>query len=315
MTKKNKLKNSQNHSHEHTHDVSEMSGKKIFWVAFFNLLISVVELIGGVLSRSLALVSDSFHNFSDTASIVLTYSALKLSKKEQNIKMTYGYKRSQILAAFINSSVLLIISIFLIIEAVKRFNNPQEIKGTLMISVAAIGLIANVISVILLQKGAHDNINIKSSYLHLISDAVSSVGVLLGGIAIKIWGIFWIDPIITVLIALYIMRQAWQLIKQSVMILMQSSADLDYENLKNDIESLDNILNIHHVHTWYGDEKTIYFEAHVVLNDLLISQTQTILENIEQVLKNKYGIDHVTIQFESSNTECCLDLFHVSKKE
>jgi cobalt-zinc-cadmium efflux system protein len=229
--------------------------------------------------------------------------------------MSYGYKRSQILAAFINSSVLLLISIFLIIEAIKRFNNPQEIKGALMISVASIGLIANIISVILLQKGAHDNINIKSSYLHLISDAVSSVGVLLGGIAIKIWGIFWIDPIITVLIALYIMKETWQLIKKSTMILMQSSANLDYEMLKKDMEAIDNIINIHHVHSWYGDEKTIYFEAHVVLNDILISDTPSVLNEIEKLLKNKYEIDHVTIQFESNKTECCLDMFNVSKKE
>jgi cobalt-zinc-cadmium efflux system protein len=292
-----------------------MSGKKIFWVAFFNLLISSVELLGGLLSRSLALISDSFHNFSDTASIVITYYAYRLSQKEKSVKMSYGYRRSQILAAFINSSVLLVISFFLIMEAVKRFQNPAEIKGTLMISVAAIGLVANVISVILLEKGAQDNINIKSSYLHLISDAISSVGVLLGGLAIKLWHIYWIDPLVTVLIAVYIIKETWQLIKKSILILMQSSADLNYEMLKQDLEAIENIINVHHVHTWFGDEKTIYFEAHVVINDILISDAQPILEEIEQVLKTKYGIAHVTIQFESNQTGCCLDMFHVSKKE
>ena len=300
----------ESHSHNHSHDVSEMSGTRILITVLLNLFITIAELVGGLVAHSLSLISDSLHNFSDAISVLLTYFALKISKKGKNIKMTYGYKRAQILVAFVNSAVLFIISVFLVFEAVKRFRNPEEIKGTLMIIVASIGLVANVIGVLLLERDSHDNMNIKSSYLHLFSDAVSSVGVLLGGVAIKLWNIFWIDPLVTILIALYIVKETWHIIKKSIDILMQSSADLDYPKLKSDIEKIKDIINIHHVHTWLGDEKTIYFEAHVVLGNILISETQSIQLEIEKILKHHYKINHVTIQFESENSDCSKEMFN-----
>jgi len=303
------------HTHEHSHDISDMSGVRIFWTVVLNLLITVAELIGGLAAHSLALISDSLHNFSDAASVLLTYFALKISKRDNTVKMTYGYKRSQIIVAFINSSVLLIISLGLVIEALKRFNNPEEIKGTLMIIVASIGLVANVIGVLLLEKNSHNNMNIKSSYLHLLSDAISSVGVLLSGLAIKLWDIYWIDPIVTILIALYIVKETWHIIKKSIDILMQSSANIDYQHLKNDIEKIDNIVNIHHIHTWYCDEKTVYCEAHIILKDILISQTKPILKEIEEVLKHHYDINHITIQFESEKADCSKELFKTNKSQ
>ncbi|MCD6181663.1 MAG: cation transporter [Candidatus Cloacimonetes bacterium] len=309
----NSKKINEQHPHNHSHDVSEMSGTRILITVLLNLFITIAELIGGLVAHSLSLISDSLHNFSDAISVLLTYFAIKISRKDRNIKMTYGYKRAQIIVAFINSSVLFIISIFLVIEAIKRFKNPEEIKGTLMIIVASIGLVANIIGVLLLEKGSHDNMNIKSSYLHLFSDAVSSVGVLLGGVAIKLWNIFWIDPLVTILIALYIVKETWHIIKKSVDILMQSSANLDYPKLKVDIEKIKDVINIHHVHTWYGDEKTIYFEAHIVLKNILISETQSILLEIEKILKNDYGINHVTIQFECENVYCSKEMFHTKK--
>ncbi len=300
----------ESHSHNHSHDVSEMSGTRILITVLLNLFITIAELIGGLIAHSLSLISDSLHNFSDAISVSLTYFAIKISKKDRNIKMTYGYKRVQIIVAFINSAVLFIISVFLVFEAVKRFRNPEEIKGTLMIIVASIGLVANIIGVLLLERDSHDNMNIKSSYLHLLSDAISSVGVLIGGIAIKVWSIFWIYPLVTILIALYIVKETWHIIKKSIDILMQSSADLDYPKLKSDIEKIKDIINIHHVHTWLGDEKTIYFEAHVVLENVLISETKPILEEIEEILKNHYGVNHITIQFESEKVDCPKKMFN-----
>lgn len=299
------------HGHSHSHDISGMSGAKIFFTALLNLLIAVTELAGGIVSGSLALVSDSLHNFSDAASIILTYFALKISQKSKTIKMSYGYKRSQILAAFINSSVLLVLSMFLIVEAVRRFNHPEHIKGNMMIIVAGIGLIANVIGVFLLSKDSHDNMNIKSSYLHLLSDAVSSVGVLMGGVVIKLWHIYRVDPVITILISFYIIRETWNIIRKTMDILMQSSADMDYAHLKNDIEKIHNVNNIHHVHTWYGDEKTIYFEAHIVLKDIMLSQTSRIYDKISRILKDKYEVNHITIQFECDKADCSKDMFYM----
>ncbi len=297
-------KHEEEHHHHHHHDISDMSATKVFWTVLLNLFISLTELIGGLFSHSLALVSDSFHNFSDTASIALTYVAIRISKRQTDVKMTFGYKRAQILVAFINSSALIVISVFLVIEAIKRFSSPEQIQSNLMIIVASVGLVANLVSVLLLSKDSHHNMNVKSSYLHLISDTISSVGVVLGGFAIKFWQIYWIDPVITILIALYILKEAWFIVKKSVEILMEGSADLDYENIKRDIEKIDNIINIHHIHSWYGDEKTIYFEAHVVLKNIMISETKMVLKKIEGLLRDKYGITHTTIQFESEETDC-----------
>lgn len=282
----------------HTHDVSNLSGKKIFWVTLLNAAITVAEVVGGILSGSLALLSDAVHNFSDTVAIALSYFANRIAQKPKDARRTYGYKRAEILAAFINSTVLLAISALLIVEAFKRLKSPESINGNLMIAVALIGLIANFISVLLLEKDSHENLNIKSSYLHLLSDTVSSVGVLAGGVAIKLWGVLWIDPLVTVLISLYILNETWNVIKTTVSILMQTSAALDYEAIKSDIEKIDKVKNIHHVHSWMINEKTIYFEAHIDMEDMPLQEAEKVCGKIEQLLKEHHGISHVTLQAE-----------------
>lgn len=284
------------HSHAYT-------GKKIFWVALLNAGITVAEVVGGILSGSLALLSDAVHNLSDTVAIVLSYVANRIARRSKDDKRTYGYKRAEILAAFINSAVLLAVSLLLVFEAYKRLRAPESIDGTLMISVAFIGLLADLLSVYLLQKDAHKSLNIKSSYLHLLSDTISSVGVLAGGIAIKLWGVVWIDPLVTVLIALYIMKETKEVIRKTINILLQSAAPLDYEAIKADIVGIDQVKNIHHVHSWMSDEKTVYLEAHIDVDDILLSKVEGIYDQIEEILKGRYGISHVTLQAEVDR--CC----------
>lgn len=289
----------QHHEHEehtHSHQIHDLSGRKIFWVTVLNATITLSEIIGGILSGSLALLSDAMHNLSDTISIVLSYSANKISKKPKNSSKTFGYKRAEIISAFINSSVLFLISFWLIFEAYKRFKNPEIIDSNLMLAVAIIGLLANFISVFLLEKDSHENMNIKASYLHLISDTISSVGVILGGFAIKIWSITWIDPVITVLISLYILRETWHILKKSIDIFMQGSPNLDYDKIKAEIEKIEKVNNIHHVHAWMINEKTIHFEAHIDLEDIKLSEVEMIYDKINHILKEHYGVSHVTIQ-------------------
>lgn len=287
----------------HRHDSAVLSGRKIFWVVLLNALITAAEITGGIISGSLALLSDAVHNASDTAAIALSYFANKIAQKPEDTRRTYGYKRAEILSAFINASVLLGISLVLIFEAFQRLKSPVRINGTLMIIIAIIGLAANGISVFLLQKDSHENLNIKSSYLHLLSDTVSSVGVLAGGIAISLWGVVWIDPLITALISLYIMKETWQVIKKTVDILMQSAAPLDYEAIKKEIEAFDKVKNIHHVHSWLINEKTIYFEAHIDMDNLPLSEAAAVCDTIEHYLKENHGISHVTLQPEVD--KCC----------
>ena len=280
-------------------DQVNLSPVKYLGVTVLNGLITVVEVVGGIMSGSLALLSDAAHNLGDTVSILLSYVAWKIAGKEKDVRRTYGYKRAEIIAAFVNASALVAISLFLVLEALRRFRNPETIDSGLMIGVALFGLLANFVSMRLLKKESHGNMNVRSSYLHLLGDTVSSIGVLGGGIAIHIWGVFWIDPLVTVLISVYIMRQSWAIVKNSVGILMQSAADLDYGAMQREIEAIPEVRDIHHVHTWMVNEETVYFEAHIDVEDCLLSKTCVVADKIEGFLKERYGIAHVTLQFET----------------
>jgi len=303
MNKNSKLLSNNNENYY------KFSLKKLIAVTLLNLCITLVEIIGGILSGSLALLSDAFHNFSDTISIVLSYFAIIISRKNSTPKKTFGYKRAEIIVAFINSFVLLSISFYLVYKAVYRFFNPSEIKGLLMIIIALVGLLANLISVLILEKESKKSLNIKSSYLHLLADTFSSLAVVFGGIAIYFFNIFWLDSVITILVSMYIIKKTWEIFKKSTNILMQSSAKLNYKKLKQDIENIKGVINIHHIHTWMTDEKSIYFEAHVDVKDMMVSETKRIMEKIKSILYNKYKVTHATVQFECDSCKT-KTLFH-----
>ncbi|MCO6040669.1 cation diffusion facilitator family transporter [Thermococcus alcaliphilus] len=273
-----------------------------------NITITLAEVIGGILSGSLALLSDSLHNFSDSMSILASYLAIKIGERERNEKYTFGYKRAEILVAFVNSAVLVGVALFLLVEAYKRFKNPEPINGPLMLGVALIGLLANLISVLLLHEHAHESMNVRSAYLHLLSDTLSSVAVVVGGIAIIKWNILWIDPLITVLISLYILREGYEILRESVEVLMEASPNLNFEEIKREIESIPGVKNAHHFHAWRVGEKEIHFECHVEVNDMPLSEAQKLIDDIAERLKS-FGITHVTIQLEAGrcgdkNTIC-----------
>jgi len=263
-----------------------------------NLGITLAEVIGGIISGSLALLSDSLHNFSDSMGIFASYFAIKIGERKKNEKFTFGYKRAEILVAFANSAVLVGVSLFLIFEAYKRFKSPEPIKGSLMLFVALIGLFANLASVILLHEHAHESMNIRSAYLHLVSDSLSSIAVVLGGIAITKWNVFWIDPLITVLISLYILHESYGILKESIEVLMEAAPNLDFQKIKEEIESIPKVRNAHHFHAWRVGENEIHFECHVETEDMLLSEAQKLIDAIADKLK-KFGITHVTIQLET----------------
>jgi len=295
------------------HASSSNSEKKLLFVTLLNLVITVVEIAGGILSNSLALLSDALHNLGDGIAVFIAYLAHRISKRESTTKKTFGYKRIEILAAFINSVILVAISIFLIFEAIKRFSNPAPIKGLIMFLVATVGLLANLLAVFLLRSDSGKNINIRAAYLHLLGDTFSSVVVILGGILIYFFKIFWIDPLITVLISLYILRETYELLKESVDILMQSTPkNLNLDLIKEDIEEFSEVLNIHHIHAWNLNDREIHFEGHLDLSeDLPLSQTEIIREKIEHKLREKYNISHTTLQIEYGS---CDDKGMIHKK-
>jgi len=287
----------------HHHETGDITGVRLGAVTELNLIITAAEVVGGILSGSLALLSDALHNLGDSAAIVTSWIAHRIAARPNTPEKTYGYKRAEVLAAFVNALVLLALSIFLLGEAYRRFRSPEQIESTLMLIVATIGLLANVLSVFLLRSGSRENMNIRSSYLHLLSDSISSVGVILGGIAIQLWNVVWIDPLITVAISLYIIRETWHIVREAVDILMQASPRIDYGKLKAAVEGVTGVKNLHHVHLWRSDEKSIYFEGHVDVEDMRVCDAQRIIGDIQQILHERFGIGHATIQVETDRCE------------
>lgn len=276
----------------------KITGQRFLAVTLLNVLITVVEIIGGLLSGSLALLSDAFHNMGDSFSIILGYFAQQLGGRSENRKNTYGYRRAEILSALTNSFILLIIAVFLIGEAIQRLGHPQHINGRIMMVVAIVGLIANFASAALLHAGSHDSLNVKATYLHVLSDALSSVAVIIGGIILTFVNVPWLDPVLTIAVAIYIAYEALPIINQTIKILMQSAPNLDYDAIADDLKQVKGVDDVHHVHAWMIDEHHIIFSAHLNCDDLKLSQVEKIYRQVEKILRDKYGICHITLQAE-----------------
>jgi len=302
--------------HAHHHAKSDISEKNLLIAVVLNFIITAAEVVGGLLSNSLALLSDALHNLGDGIAVLVAYIANRISKRDSNQRKTFGYQRIEILAAFINAVFLVAICIFLIVEAIKRFQDPEPIKGLIMFIVAGIGLAANLLAVALLRSDADKNMNIRAAYLHLLGDTLSSVVVIIGGVLIYFFEIFWVDPLITILISLYIFRETINLLRESFNILMQSTPkELDLEQIKADMEKIGEVQNIHHIHAWNLNENEIHFEAHIDLSeDLMVSKTDEIRNNIESMLAEKHHIFHTTLQIEYG---CCDDtgMIHHKSRE
>lgn len=287
------------HSHSHhSHNHHDLKGRNLLISIILNILITISQVIGGIISGSLSLLSDALHNFSDVLSLIISYIANKYSKKQASLNRTFGYKRSEIIAAFINASTLMIVAVYLVYQAIIRFFNPKEIESGLVIWLALLGIIANGFSVLLLRKNARDNMNIRSAYLHLITDTSASIVVLVGGLLMKYFGWFWVDSVLTVLIAVYLIFMGYDLLKKSFKVLMLFSPDdINLENMRDAISQHPEIKNVHHIHIWQLNEEETHMEAHIdFYDDILLSQFDVILVKIEKQLYIDFGINHVNIQ-------------------
>ena len=289
------------HNHAHCHHRHIPSkGSKMLVVILLNVFITIVEVLGGLFSNSLSLLSDAVHNLGDTLAIVFAYIARLISNKQANLRHTFGYKRVEVLAAFINATILLSICLFLFKEAYEKWLHPEVIEGKTMLIVAIVGLIANLLSVIVLHKDKEHNINTRAAYLHLLGDTLSSVAVIAGGVAIWLYELVWLDPLITVLVSLYLMYHTWGVLHEAVNILMQTTPlSIDVNQLRKDIEDLSEVDNLHHLHVWQLDDEQIHLEAHLnTVQDYHLSELYSLHESVETLLLNKYGINHVTLQIE-----------------
>lgn len=283
-----------------------ISGKNLIISIILNILITVSQIIGGFLSGSLALLSDAIHNFSDVISLIISYIAnILTNKKKQTIQQTFGFKRAEIIAAFINSAWLIIIAVLLVIEAVKRFYSPQHINSTLVIWLSVVAIFANGISVLLLKKDADHNMNMKSAYLHLFSDMLTSIAVLIGGLLIRYYDILWVDAALTLLISIYLIYMSWDILLNSLKILMLFAPEnISIKEVITTVSNISSIKNVHHVHIWQLNDHECHFEAHLELKEnIQLSEFDTICKQIEKILKKSFNISHTYLQPEFNREE------------
>jgi len=286
------------HKHSHSHTHPEVKGKNLIISILLNTVITVAQVIGGLISGSLSLLSDALHNFSDVLSLIVSYTANRLSRKKASTNKTFGYKRAEIIAAFVNSATLIVVAIILIKEAMERFWAPETIESDLVIWLSLLGIVANGFSVLLLKKDADVNMNMKSAYLHLLTDMMASVAVLIGGLLMKFYQFYWVDPLLTLAIAIYLIYMGYDLLKDSTRVLMLFTPNtVQVKEIVNAIGKIAPIKNVHHVHIWQLNENEVHLEAHIDFNeDIKLSEFDVILEKIEEEVYHNYGINHVNIQ-------------------
>ncbi|UUV16833.1 cation diffusion facilitator family transporter [Fusobacteria bacterium ZRK30] len=290
-----------------------MREKKILWIIIFNLIIIFSEILFGIISNSFALIADALHNAGDVIAIVITYIALKLGTKQTTFKYTFGFLRSEMMAAFVNTLFLSITMIYMIYQAIYRFFNPEIIEPLYMIIVGTIAVIANGISAYLLNTmkisthahhehhHEHGDANIKSAYLHMLSDALISVGVVTAGVFIYFFKIYYIDSILTIIFSLYILRHSYPLLKKSFLSLMDTNIiDISPDELDKVIKIDDNIIEYHDLHIYKPSSRYNFISFHIVLknNNLILKEIEEITGKIKHNLK-KYDFNHILIQVDT----------------
>lgn len=282
-------------------DHEKVTGKRFFYVTVLNVVITITEFIGGFFSGSLGLISDAFHNLEDSLSIVISYVANVIGQRKNNTKKTFGYKRAEILAAFVNSIVLVVITLMMVVESFRRLSTPQHINGKLMMIVSLIGLAANFISMLMLFSGSKHNLNIKATFLHMLTDTLSSIGVFVASIFVILFNWNWVDPLITIVIAIWLLKEAYTVVSETINILMEASPKIDLDAVQDVILTIPEIVKVHHVHVWMIDENHIMLDAHInVKRNCNMSELDGLYDTVDKLLKDKFNITHVTLQAECS---------------
>lgn len=288
-------------THQHHHHPEHSWGRRLIATMVMNLIIPAVQIWGGIVSGSMALISDALHNLSDFLSVLISYAALRLGLRGPTPRQTFGYKRIEVFATLLNVALLYGVCFYIAIEAWKRLLNPEPIQGGLVFWIALIGFIGNTISTLLLRSGARVNTNMKSAFLHMLSDALLSLGVAVLGVVwmFKPW--YWLDPVVSWVIVGIIFYGGWGLLKDSYQILMNATPPgIDLQEIRKAVESVEGVREIHHLHVWNPSPQTIALAAHITVPDQMLSSVDAIAAEIRERLWRRFKIDHPILQFETN---------------
>jgi cobalt-zinc-cadmium efflux system protein len=292
------------HAHHHAHE--QTSDRRLVLALSLNLLLTVLETIAGILAGSLALIADAVHNLGDCGSFVIALIARRVGRWPSDELRTFGYRRAEIIGALINLTILIVTSLYLIYEAAVRLISPETIHGGIVVVVAGIALIVNLATAALLYVASKDNLNVRAAYLHNLADSLSSLGVMIAGVVIVWLHILWIDSLITVLVAIFILCQSFPDIRRSIHILMEGApADVETAALVAELQAVPGVAGIHHVHLWEIDEHNRAVEAHIVVNAGQLDRWTVIKQELKQRLGERFHIHHSTLEFEAHDEGAC----------
>ncbi len=290
------------HAEAHHHvNMKDTSGSRLLFTLVLNFVIPVTQVIGGIYAGSVALISDATHNFSDFTAILISYIAYRIGKKGATPRATFGYRRAEVLAALMNVVLLLGAVLFILYEAYKRFRNPEPISGSIVMWLAGVGIVGNGFSAWLLYKDSRHSLNIRGAFLHMMGDLLTSVVVFINGFVLLFKPWYWLDPLLSVLIVLFIVKNCWSILKEAGNVLMDATPKgLDIEEVMHFLEKIPGVRGAHYIHAWNVSSDSIAFSCHIEVDDQMLSETQVLAERIRQELLEQYGIDHTVLQFETS---------------
>jgi len=298
----------QTHSHTHTHlgDVARQTTSRLGLSLFLTLGFVVIEAVAGIIGNSLALLTDAAHNLTDVIALGLSWYAIRLTSQPANSRKTYGYHRAGILVALLNSTTLVIISIGIFYEAYHRFINPPEVESGILIGVGLLAVVINLVTALLVRKGSESDLNLRSAFLHLMGDVLSTVGAVIAGVIIYFTDANWLDPLVSVLIGFLILYNAWSILRDAVDILLEATPrDVDATKLVRDVLQVRGVLGVHDLHVWSLTQNLRTMSAHILTDDLSISAGADIQRQINEVVYHHYNIAHATLQLEC--VDCCPD--------
>ena len=283
-----------------------MGDGKLVAAVGVNVLLTLAQVIGGVLSGSLSLIADALHNLSDAASLGIALFARKIGRKPADELKTFGYKRAEVIAALINLTTLVIIGLYLIYEALWRFAEPKEIEGWTVVIVAGIALAVDIATAVLTYTMSKNSMNIKAAFLHNVSDALASVGVIIAGTLILLYGWYWVDTLLTLVIAGYVLWQGFTMLPKTIHLLMEGTPEhLSIDEVIAAMEAMEGVKNVHHVHIWQLDEQHNALEAHVVADSEMPADIEKVKAALKAMLSEQFDVGHSTLEFEYANHSNC----------
>jgi len=286
-------------NHTHFSDLAGRTTHRLMLSLALTAIFVLVEITAGVISNSLTLLTDAAHNFTDVIALGLSWYALKIASKPANAGQTFGYHRVGILVALVNSTTLILISLGIFIESYHRFMSPPIVDSTILIGVGAAAFFINLATAWLVKHGSEHDLNLRSAFLHLMGDVLSTLGAVTAGVLILLTKWNWLDPLASILIAFFILGNAWSILRQAIHILLESTPkNLDVDNLLNHLRQIDGVIDVHDLHVWSINENLRMLSAHVVTDDIPVSSELVIQNNINELLAHEFNIQHATLQME-----------------